>query len=305
MNTLSITAAKSQPLVRRARPQPPCSASVVSAQPLKTQACGFRIDHYRGTNLINLHSRYPAVSEILPTVLVDGLSAAATLLHVRAGQTVMTLGAQTTGVYLVLEGRVQVALYSLGGQEVILRDMGIGELLGELAALDSRPRSASIIALVDCVLASIPGEEFRNMIGATPEAALWLVTKLADRIRDLTEKMYERNTLRVASRLHCELLRLCASAVETEAGLLVEPAPTHAELAARIGTHREAITREMAYLLQQGIIVQMRRRLLVTNVADLLQLVRSVAGESSFSLPSHKPSLSGRKITEQKHDGWS
>ena len=59
---------------------------------------------------------------------------------------------------------------------------------------------------------------------------------------------------------------------------MVEPFPTHAELASRIGTHREAVTREMRFLASQGIVAQERRRMVVTDLPALAGLVREAAG---------------------------
>lgn len=228
--------------------------------------------------MANLLSRYPAAFGDLPGALAERFAAAAALLRARGGQTLVALGAQSNGVYIVLEGRVQVAIYSLGGREVVLRDMAAGALFGELAALDDGPRSASIVALSDCLLASVTGSQFRNIAAADPAAAIWMMQRLTRQVRILTEKLFELNTLPVASRLHCELLRL-AGAGPDAATATIEPFPTHAELASRIGSHREAITRELNYLSERGCIEQQRRQLRIHDLPMLIRMVRDAAGE--------------------------
>jgi len=225
----------------------------------------------------DLLARYPSVTAALPEGLAQQLGGHATLVRARSGQTLTAMGSSSTNVFLVLEGRVQVAIFSLDGREVILRDLSTGAMFGELAALDSQPRSATIVALGDCLLASIPGEVFRNAACGTPAAAGWLARRLVAQIRDLTEKVFELNALRVPSRLHCELLRLCGTQAQGQSAM-IEPFPTHAELASRIGTHREAVTREMRFLAGQGIVAQERRRMVVTDLPALVGLVRDAAG---------------------------
>jgi CRP/FNR family cyclic AMP-dependent transcriptional regulator len=216
----------------------------------------------------------PKAMEALPGALAERLWAGASLLAAPSGRTLVELGTSSTHVYVVLEGRVQVTLYSLGGKEVILRDLGEGDMFGELAAIDGQPRSASIIALTDCQLASIPAEAFRAAITELPEGATWLARRLTRQIRDLTERVFELNALRVRSRLHCELLRLCGTVADGRGRITLEPTPTHAELASRVGTHREAVTREIGLLVDRGIVEQQRRRLTVIDLPALIHLVR-------------------------------
>jgi CRP/FNR family transcriptional regulator, cyclic AMP receptor protein len=214
----------------------------------------------------------------LPTELAERLWAGANLINAKGGRTLLSLGARSNNVYIVLEGRVQVMLVSLGGREVILRDLGEGEMFGELAAIDDAPRSASIVALSDCVLATISAGTFRSAIAEVPAGAMWLAGRLAAQVRDLTERVFELNALRVRSRLHCELLRMCG-AVNGHQSVTIEPSPTHAELASRVGTHREAVTREIGYLVEQGVIQQQRRRMTIVDIRALTRLVRVATGE--------------------------
>ena len=183
-------------------------------------------------------------------------------------------------VFWVAQGRVQVALLSPAGHEVILRDQHAGDMFGEMAPIDRQPRSATIIALDDCVLINVPGDVFCRAVFGQAAAAEWLATLLVARIRDLTNKVFELNALRVPSRLHCELLRLCGDFSDDLESIVIEPSPTHAQLAARIGTHREAVTREIGFLVEQGIVRQDRRRLTIVDLAGLVRLVRLAAGHA-------------------------
>jgi len=192
----------------------------------------------------------------------------------RPGQILLTAGARSSEVYFVLDGRLQVALFSLNGREVILREMGKGAVFGEIAAIDQQPRSASITALSDCALTVVPASVFCETVTTMPEAALWLARRLTAQVRDLTEKVFELNALTMRDRLYCELLRLGEESRRATGDTIIEPSPTHADLASRIGSHREAVTREMRYLVQSGLVRQERRRITMLDIPRLRALVR-------------------------------
>lgn len=179
-------------------------------------------------------------------------------IRARKGQTVVAKGESSRDVFIVQEGRLEVLLYAASGREVSLRGLGAGQLFGELAAIDGEERSASIIAATDARLLAIGAENFRSLISSSPEAANWLARRLTAQIRNLTNRVFELSALHVQARLHCELLRLAKSQGNEDS--VVEPAPTHAELASRISSHREAVTREMNALARRKIIRSARRR---------------------------------------------
>lgn len=220
-----------------------------------------------------------ALSRLLPEALGAQLEAQARLVTLRPGQIVIGHQDRTTDVFIVLEGTLRVELFSLNGREISLADLGPGELFGEFAAIDEQPRSATVAATGACALACIPATKFREIALGTPENAEWLARRLVGRIRLQTERIFELNALAVRSRLHCELLRLSLDAGVEQNGAVVQPAPTHAQLAARIGSHREAVTRELQYLHKQGIVVQQGRELRVNDVAELAEIVRAAAGD--------------------------
>ena len=71
---------------------------------------------------------------------------------------------ESTDVYFVISGDVRVVNYSLSGREIALDDMAAGAYFGELAALDGEPRSASVMALSDCLIAAMPQEQFLPLL---------------------------------------------------------------------------------------------------------------------------------------------
>ena len=200
------------------------------------------------------------------------------LRQVRAarGRTIIGAGSRSTDVFFILEGEVQVLLYSAQGREVSVRDLAAGDVFGELAAIDGAPRSASVVATVDTRILIMSRNDFMACLEASPAAALWLVQRLAAEVPRLTGRVFELAALNVQARLHCELLRLARR--RPDGGLVISPAPTHAELASRIGTHREAVTRELRALAQMNVLRSHRRSLEFLDVDHLERVVRRQVG---------------------------
>jgi len=199
--------------------------------------------------------------------LREAFLARAQPIKVPCGRTVISEGSDACDVYLICKGKVQISLFSPHGREVILRELGADRVFGELAAIDRQPRSADVIALEDSVLARMSGEVFLDFLGTVPQAGLWMSHVLAARVRDLTARAFELATMPVAGRVQSELLRLAREA-GVEGGLTIDRMPTHAQLAARIGTHREAVTRELNTLTDEGILRRSGRK------AEILSLPR-------------------------------
>ena len=94
----------------------------------------------------------------------------------------------------------------------------------------------------------------------------------------MTERLYELCALNVRTRLHCELIRLSRVAGVADNRAMIDPAPTHAELANRIGTHREAVTRELNALAHMSVVTQNKRHLEILDVTRLSQMAQKAEG---------------------------
>ena len=182
-------------------------------------------------------------------------------------------GSASTEVYLIESGIVQISSYAANGKHSILREMGAGEIFGEMAAIDGQPRSASVsIVSSQSSLYQITAEQFRQLLMEHPEVALWLTRELANRIRDLTQRTVELATMSVSSRLQSQILKLCERDGVDDDVAIIEPLPTHSELAAMIGTNREAVTRELRELARENLVSQVSRQMTVNSVSQLSKL---------------------------------
>lgn len=200
------------------------------------------------------------------------------LRHVRTspGRTIIGVGSRSTDVFFIDEGAVQVLLYSAQGREVSVRDLGPGDVFGELAALDGAPRSASVVTTADARITVMSRTDFMACLEASPAAAIWLAQRLAAEVRRLTGRIFELSALNVQARVHCELLRTATRGAD--GSLVIDPKLTHAKLASRIGTHREAVTREINALKQLNVLRKRGNSFEFLDVDHLERVVRREVG---------------------------
>jgi len=181
-------------------------------------------------------------------------------------------------VFFIALGEVRVTIYSSAGKAVSFRELGTGALFGEYPAIDGGP-SASVEARTSCLVASMPGASFRELLQAEPGVAHALLPRLVKTIRALTTRVYEFSTLAVKNRIQAELLRLASLGPREGKSARIVPAPTHVEIASRISTYLEAVTRELNRLSKIGIIERRGGTLLVKDVDRLAQMVHDATGE--------------------------
>ncbi len=196
-----------------------------------------------------------------------------------AGQQIVGHQDESTDVFFVVAGKVHAVVHSPAGKEVSFREIEAGSTFGEIAAIDGRPRSATIVALTDALVASMPGEAFRKVLRRHPEVSSKVLEQLADLVRNLSTRVFEFSVLAVKNRIHAELLRLARRPGVEGNKAVISPAPTHSDIAARLSTHREAVTRELNALARDGLIERADGALVIADVSRIAQMVEEVGGE--------------------------
>jgi CRP/FNR family transcriptional regulator, cyclic AMP receptor protein len=215
----------------------------------------------------------------LPSNSLDMVHRCCSWRHCEPGEQIVNYLDASDDVFFVVEGEACVTIYSIAGKAISFRNLATGDIFGEYAAIDGAPRSASVEARTSCVIASMSAEEFRKLLMTEPVVAQAVLRTLVRNIRALTKRVYEFSTLAVNNRIQAELLRLANIAPRVGAGARLDPAPTHAEIASRISTHREAVTRELNRLSRLGIIERKGGTLLVKDLDRLGAMLHDVTGE--------------------------
>lgn len=195
---------------------------------------------------------------------------------VRPSETVVVADDETDDAYFVIRGFLQVEV-SIAERCTILRDLREGDFFGELAAIDGQRRSASIRAVTVSELAIMPSAIFRRAIHTHPEICDRVLGMLAREVRRLANRANEQTGLTMKHRLWAELLRMARPVAGTPGAASISPPPTHVELAARVGSHREAVTRELSRMQRQGLVARRRGALALADVAKLRGMLKAAA----------------------------
>lgn len=186
-----------------------------------------------------------------------------------ANELVIDIDEETSDVRFVISGLVRIISRLSIGKEVILGEMGPGDFFGELAAIDGETRSANVTTLYKSKLCIIPQTTFLKLITLSPEINLDVMKVLTQRIRTLNMRLAEQSFLQAKHRVYAELLRLSKPRLGHDGQRSISPPPTQRELADRIGTRREVVSRELNALHKQGIFEKTKGALVIKNVAEL------------------------------------
>ena len=120
----------------------------------------------------------------------------------------------------------------------------------------------------------MPAELFWEVIEEQPAFAKAMLKHLAGIVRRLDERIVEFSTLGVRDRIHAELLRLARASSERQGGgVSISPVPRHQDLAARVSTNREAVSRELNQLDRDGILAKMPGKWVIRDVERLARMV--------------------------------
>ncbi len=180
---------------------------------------------------------------------------------------------ETAEVLFVVDGRVRILLRTAAGREVILDDMQGGKYFGEMAAIDGMPRSANVTALDKTRVCAMPDQVFRDACTTIPSVGLSVMKVLAARVRTLNQRLSEYAFLTARQRLCAELLRLSRPRMGSSTQRIVSPPPLQRELADRISTQREVVTREIARLARKGIVEKTRGGLVLLDPEQLNSII--------------------------------
>lgn len=208
-----------------------------------------------------------------PDDLLARTEAGATLAGHPAGRWIVGHGEEGSDVYALVSGTARAMTFG-ADREVILADLRAGAVFGEMSAIDGKPRSASVIAVSDVEVLRIPAAAFLAVVHQVPAVCDRVLRLLVARVRTLDERVHEFANYAVKDRVRAELLRLSRPLPGSRGEALVEPV-THAEIAARIGTHREAVTRELSQLEKAGLLVKRSGRLVLADAPALAESLGS------------------------------
>jgi CRP/FNR family transcriptional regulator, cyclic AMP receptor protein len=207
----------------------------------------------------------------------DAMLKRATVRRHGSGAVIIDQYDQSTDLFLVLEGCVSAKSYSSDGQEVSYAEIAKDDCFGEFSALDAAPRSTAVLAVTEVSTGRLTAASLDTLIRQYPGIGTAMSRHLVAKIRVLTNRISHFSTLPVHQRIRVELVRLARSVAPKGRTALLNPAPTHQDLATRLSTHREAVSREVSALERSRILRAGRRFIEFMDIDALETLIEADA----------------------------
>ncbi|WP_326645611.1 Crp/Fnr family transcriptional regulator [Streptosporangium sp. NBC_01755] len=218
----------------------------------------------------------PEPGEFITLLTSDEVAALYAAGHSRRwdrGATMCTEGDVSDWVLVLTSGRVKVSSHTASGSEVVLAIRGPGALLGEFAAIDGLPRSATITALEP--VEGVTVHDFPGYLRDHGRVAVLLVRMVVGKMRDSDRKRIEYGAFDTTGRVATRLVELAERYGEpANGGVRVMLPLSQDELAGWTGASREAVSKALRSLRDRGLIETGRRRVIIHDMEGLRRRAR-------------------------------
>jgi CRP/FNR family transcriptional regulator, cyclic AMP receptor protein len=172
--------------------------------------------------------------------------------------------------FVIVSGRVHVAVITSEGKSAILATLKPGDFFGEMAILDGEPRSASVIASEDCTLLMLYRKMFLDILQRYPKITIQMLVEMSRRIRRANKHINTLSLMSVYGRVADVLLQLTKDQGQRVREMIVIPnRPTHQVIADMAGTSRETVSRILSQLQKKHYIVIDGKKLVILNEEKL------------------------------------
>lgn len=202
---------------------------------------------------------------------VEALAALAVSRRVAPQEALFRKGDPGDALYAVRRGGIRISSGTEGGRRLTLNIHGPGDVFGEVALIDGRPRTADAIATEPTELFMLRRRDFLGLLERRPGLALRFAELLCERVRWMTERMEET----VLMPLHARLARRIIALADDYGA---EIAVSQEELAVFVGATRESVNRQLQVWRRQELVALRRGRL---EVLDAGRLAESAAWEDA------------------------
>jgi CRP-like cAMP-binding protein len=194
-----------------------------------------------------------------------------------AGAWLIDQTASDRDVYFIMAGHMRAVL-NMARQDLIFSDMYAGAIFGEMAAFDGALRAASVFAVNDSVVAKMAGPLFVETLFSHRPLAEAVISTLILRLRAMSGRVGELGALDVRTRVHAELLRLARPDKDDPKRAIILTPPNQSEIAARINTRRETVSREINAMERSGLIERRRGAIVINDARRLSAQVEAASG---------------------------
>jgi len=181
---------------------------------------------------------------------------------------------------VVLEGRLKLTQVSAEGQELIVRYVGPGEMCAVVALFAGQEYPAAAEAVGDTTVIAWPRKTLDELLRGHPQLALNVLRILTERMGELSDRLRELATERVARRVARALLRLAGKAGRrTDRGVEIDMPLTREDIARLTGTTLFTVSRLMADWEEAGTLESGRERVVIRCPHDLVTIAEDLPVE--------------------------
>ena len=186
----------------------------------------------------------------------------------QAGQVIVMEQDWGQSVFLLCDGLAKVRTYTADGEEVVMSLLGVGDVFGEMAALDGGMRSADVVALTPLRLVKLRVPPFAALLEKDAVFALSLAKLEASRLRDLNRR-FALQTSDATTRLLDSLAYLARrSSAQNDPKASIPPL-AQLEIALIAGLARETASRTLSKLRNRGTVMEDKGRLWLADLKPL------------------------------------
>jgi CRP-like cAMP-binding protein len=194
----------------------------------------------------------------------------------RRGQTIFQRGDNASSMMAVLRGRVRVSTISSDGKELTLNVINPGEIFGELALLDGKPRSNDCTAAEDTVLLVVERRHFIPFLAQNHDLALRLLAVLCDKVRRTSTALEEIALFDLPERLARVLLKLADDyGRASSSGIRIDLRLSQRDLSNLVASSRESVNKQLRIWREDGTIELQEGFVVLRRPAELRRLTDS------------------------------
>lgn len=211
-----------------------------------------------------------ALFEDLPAEILAELASGAIMRRLKQGEILFSANDPSDGLYIVLSGTVRAFRVNLDGREQTIHTESMGGTLAEVAAFDGGPYPSTTVAEEDSDVLFLSREDVRRFMFRHPEAALKALAILGRKLRMVASMVEQLALMDVNQRLARFLLEEAErNNSKLKDGATFSLPLSHSQIAARLGSVREVVTRGLQKLTQQGIIRLQGHSVVVVKINKL------------------------------------
>ena len=201
---------------------------------------------------------------------IDAILAFATERRVARGTMLMSKGDPGSSLMAVLAGRLRIGSTSADGKEVTLNVIGPGEIVGEIALLDGKPRSADVTAIEDTTVLVIERNRFLPFVLGNQALAERMLVVLCDRLRRTSAALEELALHDLPVRLARLLVKLADDYGRPgEGGVRIGLKLSQRDLSNLVASTRESVNKQLKMWRDAGTIDLVDGHLVVVRPQDL------------------------------------